>query len=95
MTAAVGGVERGRGLGGGPAQHVAEDEYGALPRRQVLERGDERQPDRVALGDLDRGVGDRLQPRDLGVLLERVAGDGVGGAEPGGQRPTRAGPRGW
>ena len=82
-------VERGRGLGGRPPEHVAQDEYGALPRGQVLERGDERQPDRVALGDLDRRVGDRLQPRDVGVLLERVAGDRVGGAEAGRQRPAR------
>ena len=31
-----------------PAQHLAQDQHGALPRRQVLERGDERQPDRLA-----------------------------------------------
>ncbi len=30
-----------------PAQHLAQDQHGALPRRQVLEGGDERQPDRL------------------------------------------------
>ena len=35
-----------------PAEDLAEDQHGALLRRQVLERGDERQPDRLA-GDRD------------------------------------------
>ena len=90
-----GGVERLGDLGGRPAQHVAQDQHGALPGRQVLEGGDEGEPDRVALGDHDGGVGHRLEPGDLVVSLERVAGHLVGGAEPGGQRPPRAGPRGW
>ena len=54
-----------------PAQHLAEDQRRALPRRQVLQRGDEGEPDRLARGDhLGRvghqRVGDRLQPRHLG-----------------------------
>ena len=60
-------------LGRLPAQDLAEDENGALARRELLERSDEREPHglapdgdlrRVALGD-DAAVGDRLDPRDL------------------------------
>ena len=83
-----GGLERLGDLGGRPAQHVAQDEHRALAGRQVLEGGDEGEPDRVALGDHDGGVGHRLEPGDLVVLLERVAGHLVGRAEPGGQRPS-------
>ena len=95
VRALEGGVDRGgRGveglgdLGGRPAQHVAQDQHRALAGRQVLEGGDEGEPDRVPLGDLDRGVGHRLEPGDLVVELEGVAGHRVGGAEPGGQRPA-------
>jgi len=55
----------------------------------VLQGGDESEPDRVALGDHHGGVGHRLEPGDLVVLLERVAGHLVGGAEPGGERAAR------
>ena len=85
-----GGLERLGGLLGRPAQDVAQDQHRPLPGRQVLERGDEGQPDRVALGDHDRRVGHRLEPRHLVVELERVAGLAVGGAETGGQRPPGA-----
>ncbi len=84
-----GGVERLGGLGGRPAQDVAQDQHGALARRQVLQRGDEREPDGVLLGDDHGGVRHRLQPRDLVVELERVTGHLVHGAEPGGQRAAR------
>ena len=84
-----GGLERLGDLGGRPAQDVAQDEHGALAGRQVLEGGDEREPDRVALGDDDGGVGHRLEPGDLGVRVERVAGLGVGGAEAGRERAAR------
>ena len=83
-----GGLERLGDLRGRPAQHVAQDQHRALPGRQVLQRGDEGEPDRVALGDHDRRVGHRLEPRDLGVELEGVAGHLVGRAEPGGERPA-------
>ena len=42
------GVEQLGDLGRLPAQHLAQDQHGALARRQVLQRGDERQPDRLA-----------------------------------------------
>ncbi len=83
-----GGVEQLGHLGGRPLQHLAQDQDGALLRRQVLQGGDEREPDRLAqLGDLGRvaggrhdpGVGDRLQPRDLG---QRRAEGGVGRLAP-------------
>ena len=77
------GVEGVGDLGGRPAQHVAQDQHRPLPGRQVLQRGHEGQPDGVALGDHHGGVGHRLEPGDLVVLLERVAGHLVGGAEPG------------
>jgi hypothetical protein len=74
-------VDRGHGrveqlgdLAGLPAQDLAQDEHRALAGRQVLQRRDERQPDRLArCGDLRRiaigqhaGVGHGLQPRLLG-----------------------------
>ena len=71
------GVEQLGGLAGLPAQHLAQDQRGPLARRQVLERGDERQAHRLVrdgrLGrvGLDRGVGrDRLDPGDLGKRVE-------------------------
>ena len=86
-----GGVEGLGGLLGRPAQHVAQDEHGALAGGQVLQRGHEGEPDRVLLGHHDGGVGHRLEPGDLGVELEGVAGQLVGRAEPGGQRSPGAG----
>ena len=67
-------------------QDLAQDEHGTLARRQLLQRRDEREPQRVArLGDLG-GVGlgseqarvrDRLDPRVLGqAVAERRVGAG-------------------
>ena len=69
-----------------PAQHLAEDQDRALARRQLLERGDEREPHRLARrrrsragspsGD-DEAVGHRLDPELVGraqVLDDRRAG---------------------
>jgi hypothetical protein len=50
-------VERPRGLTRGEAEDVAKDEHGALTRRQMLERGDERELDALAL--LVAGLGAR------------------------------------
>jgi hypothetical protein len=36
-------VEQAGDLGGGPADHVAQDQHGALARRQELDRGQEGQ----------------------------------------------------
>ena len=44
------GVEQLGDLGRLPAQHLAQDEHRPLPGRQVLEGGDEGQPDRLAGG---------------------------------------------
>ena len=83
VRALQGGVDRGGGglerlgdLGGRPAQDVAQDEHRALAGGQVLEGGDEREPDRVALGDDDGGVGHRLEPGHLGSESSGVAGLG-------------------
>ena len=46
LTDATRGVEQLGHLARLPAQHLAQDEHGALARRQVLEGGDEGQPDR-------------------------------------------------
>jgi hypothetical protein len=74
-----GGVEQLGGFGGLPLQDLAEDEHGALARRQVLEGSDEGQADRVPhrrhIGrvSIDRyhpSIGDRLDPRLLGAVVE-------------------------
>ena len=68
-------VEQLGHLGGLPAQHLAQDQHGALAGRQVLQRGDERQADRVsrggqfgrvAVGRQHPGVGHGQDPRVLG-----------------------------
>ena len=69
-----------------PAQHLAQDQHRALPRRQVLQRGDERQPDRLP-GDRDLGrvagrraapaVGHRLDPRRPRAAAARAATSAV------------------
>ena len=51
------------------AEHLAQDQHGALARRQVLERGDERQLDALAL--LVARLGRRLAVADA-VALVRV-----------------------
>ena len=76
------GLEQLGHLGRLPPKDLAQDQYRPLAGRQVLERGDERQPDRLArLGH--RGgvashrqrpaVGDGLDPRDLGQGLTEQA----------------------
>ena len=52
-----------------PVQHLAEDERGPLARRKVLERGDEREPDRLVR---DRHVGRVRSREDPGRLAPRV-----------------------
>src|SRR6201996_359700 len=42
------GAEHDRDLGGGKGQHVPQDQDGPLPGRQVLQAGDERQPQAFA-----------------------------------------------
>ena len=72
-------VEQLGDLLGLPPQHLAQDQHGALLRRQVLQGADERQADRllgdgdltgVALGDRP-AVGDRLDPRRLAARRQR------------------------
>jgi hypothetical protein len=50
--------ERLRDLLGGETEHLPKNEHGALPRREVLERRDERQLDGLALlvASLGRGI---------------------------------------
>ena len=55
------GVEQLGDLGRLPAQHLAQDQHRALARRQVLERVDEGEPQRLARGGELGGVG--LGPR--------------------------------
>ena len=45
------GLEQGGGLLGRPAEHVAQDQRGALARRQELDRGEEGELDRLARDD--------------------------------------------
>ena len=60
------------GLLGGEAEHLAQDQHGALVGRQVLERGDERQLDALALLVAGLGAGEPvLEPEVLvGVGLD-------------------------
>ena len=44
----LGGVQRARHLAGGEAEHVPEHQHGPGPRREQLQRGDERQRYRLA-----------------------------------------------
>ncbi len=93
LTRRNAGVQRGGGLGGGPAEDVPGDERRSLARRQDLESGQERELDRLA-GDRDRlrlllARGDLVeepvwvgrQPRDLADV-------------PQGGQPARAAPEG-
>jgi hypothetical protein len=65
------GVEQIGDVGRGPGEHLAQHEHRPLSRRQVLQRGDERQPHAVlqhrplggVVGADHLGVADRLQPR--------------------------------
>ena len=65
-------VEQFRGLDRAQSQDVPQNEHRSLPRRQMLQRGDERQPDALARHRHLRGVAarrehptvrDRLDPR--------------------------------
>jgi hypothetical protein len=47
LTETAVGIEQVRHLRGPPVEDVAEDQHGALPGREVLEGGDEGQPDRL------------------------------------------------
>ncbi len=80
-------VERLRDLARGEAEHVAQQQHRPLPGRQVLKSGGERQLDALALlvaggrrGEPvgEAGVGERLEPAQLGrgrrQLAMRVAG---------------------
>jgi RNA polymerase sigma factor (sigma-70 family) len=87
-------------LGGREAEHLPEQEYRPLPCGQVLQAGDEREPQALAHGNDGRGVsgvrGDqrvrnRLQPGHIG---SGRPGQGVGvagrTAQAGRQRPPAA-----
>jgi hypothetical protein len=85
-----GHVEQRGYLGGGQSDGVAQQERGALARRQLLQGGDEREPCRLAAGHhvgrigCEREIGDRLEPGHLGsprrqrrgAVLQRVADSG-------------------
>ena len=63
------------------AEHVAQEQRRGLTRRETLQRGDERQLDRLSCLVADFGRGVRLQPRDLvaGRRFRRVERrDGLG-----------------
>ena len=90
------GAQQIRCLGGREFQHVPQDQYRALPGRQMLQRRDESQPDirprhgcrgRILPLPGQQHVRERLQPRHLRPrhqLCLRVFG---GSAQPGRQRP--------
>ncbi len=79
-------IQQHRRLAGGPAQHVPGDQRGALPRRQDLERGHERQLDGLPL---DHGRVGLLAGR--GRLVQQPVRVRL---EPGhlGERPQHGGP---
>ena len=49
-------AEHDRNLGGGERQHIAENQDGPLPRRKMLQAGDERQPQSLTRRDDGRGI---------------------------------------
>ena len=78
----VAGVEELGDLGGVPADDVAQEQHRALARRQVLERGDEREADGlaglgqlggVAVGREHAAVGHGQHPLRLGQHRRRPA----------------------
>src|SRR5579859_3324286 len=85
-------------LRGPPAQHVAQDQHGALPGGQVLQGGDQGQPRALPRrGDLgwigrpgaDQCVGNGLQPRNLRPRRgQRSFGVFAWGAQARRQRPA-------
>ena len=93
-------LEQRRRVLGRPAEHVAQDQHRPLSRRQVLDRGEERELDRLARDDdgaglvlrrrgrLEQPVGVGLQPRELGG--RPTAGGRVGRR----RRPAAASPGG-
>ncbi|SRX92659.1 hypothetical protein MSP7336_00885 [Mycobacterium shimoidei] len=85
------GADRVGYFGRLPLQHVVKQQRCPLTWRQVLQRRDERQPDRFARPDDVGWVGDigqRLQPRDFDPLHHLGRRIRAGRAEPGGQRPA-------
>ena len=66
-------VEQLRHLAGLPAQRVAEDQHGALLRRQVLQRGDERQLERLLRRGGLRRVGAVVDTRPSGIGIDPLA----------------------
>ena len=93
------GTEQFGHLRGWPLQDFSEDQDGALLRRQVLQRGDEGEPDTVPRDSNrgrirrlagDHGVRDRLQPRHLRLLGQVGLRIGARGTEPAGQRAAVA-----
>ena len=88
FTDATARVEELGDLLGLPAEHLAQDQDRPLPRRQVLERGDERESDRLAGdGDVGRIAAGRdgavvrygLDPGRLGQRRRRAAASAVSG----------------
>ena len=72
------GPEQVSDLGRLPAEHLAEDQHGALARRQMLQSGDEGEPDRLVRdGDVgrvpfgcQRVLRNRFDPGHLGQCVE-------------------------
>ena len=83
MHGGDGGVERLGDLVGMPAEHVPQEQHGPRPRLEMLQRGDERQPDLVAggnrlgrvgvVGGDDPAIRDGRHPRRLGEGQAQVA----------------------
>ena len=76
-----GGVQALGHFGGGPAEHIGQQQRRPLARRQVLQRRDEREPDALAqcralgrIGVLRQGarIRDRLEPVRARAIVERV-----------------------
>ncbi len=81
-------VHRGQGcvqafsdLGGGPADHIGQEQHRTLLRRKVLERGHEGEANalaehgtfrRISIGGKDTRIGNGLEPVSSWTRLERV-----------------------
>ena len=100
-----GGVQQLGDLGRLPLQHLAQDQHRALAGRQVLQRGDERQPHRlpghrgvgrVAAAGQHLASGTGVEPGALRQLRRRARSDAVeAGAEVHRPGPPLAPVRAW
>jgi hypothetical protein len=94
LTPATEVSQQVRHLARPPLQHLPQQQHGPLPGREVLQGGDEREPDGGPRGDggggvgaggeVDGAVGHRLQPGDLRSVRSGSSGSVLAPSSPAG-----------